>query len=126
MPLTCECPDEFDYTYFIDFAEDYETLDTLRSRRCSCGKVIKMGDTCTEHRKWRNPLSDVEERIYGSDDAQVPLASKYLCEECSDLFFSMHELGFCVNGGENMKELLSEYHEFVTFTNEEAKAGAVQ
>ena len=37
------------------------------------------------------------------------MASKYMCENCSDIFFNLYELGFCVSIEDNMNDLLEEY-----------------
>jgi hypothetical protein len=39
------------------------------------------------------------------------MADWVMCEECSDQFFNLEALGFCVLVGENMQELLAEYVE---------------
>ena len=58
---------------------------------------------------WRNTHNDIEDRIYG-EGGEVPMSDKYMCEECGDIYFSLVELGFCVNTAFSMKELLEEYH----------------
>lgn len=59
-------------------------------------------------RRIKIPETEVECAIYG-EDGEVPLATKYHCERCADIFFSLRELKFCVFGGESMLELLEEY-----------------
>ena len=110
MPLTCSCDWDYgDYTWFYEPPEDYTVLATKRSRKCSCGTRIVVGDLCTKFRRWRHPKYDVEDRIYG-DDGEIPLAPRFLCERCSDLYWSFSELGFeCVGPDEIMPELVREY-----------------
>jgi len=51
----------------------------------------------------------VQERIFGE---QMPLPSWWMCERRGDLYFSLDELGFCVQlGEESMLELVREYGE---------------
>ena len=112
MPLTCSCdwePEPGDHCW--EHPEDYETLRTKRRQRCcSCAALIAPGDLVARTRRWRVPDTDIECAIYG-EDGEIPLADKFLCEECADLFFSLLELGFCVYAGENQKDLVKEYAE---------------
>ena len=110
MGLSCECDDDYDYYY--DAPEDYVELDTSKRKRCmSCNQLNDIGSTVVKFPIWRKPNNDIEERIHGDE---IPLANKYMCEECGDIYFSLVELGFCVNTGFPMKELLAEYqHDYV-------------
>lgn len=113
MPLTCSCSDfdpENNWYYYSN--SDYITLGTKRGRRCcSCKNILKPGSICTEHDRARQTRSWVEERIY---EDQVPMHSHYMCENCSDIFFNLTELGYCVIPGENMNDLLREYQRLNT------------
>jgi type II secretory ATPase GspE/PulE/Tfp pilus assembly ATPase PilB-like protein len=74
--------------------------------------MLNEGDTVTEHTRSRDSKTDIEYEIYGEGPDAIPLASMYLCETCSDLYFSLRELGFeCVTPDENMRELVAEYAE---------------
>jgi len=106
MSLSCEC--YADYDWYYNRPDDYTTLQTNKRKRCSsCEKLIDLNSVCVQYSRWRNPNNDIEERICGDE---VPLADKYLCEKCGDIFFSLIELGFCVEMGD-MNESLNEYHE---------------
>lgn len=109
MPLSCGC-DDGDFDWYFDYPNDYTKFSlTGRRKRCSCGEIIQHGATCVEFECYRNPLSDIEERIHGD---QVPMASEWLCERCGDLYFSFLELGYeCVSPEENMLELSKDYAE---------------
>lgn len=88
---------------------DFTKLATKRNRKCcSCGEQINIGDACAEARRFKIPDSDVERRIYG-DEGEIPLASAFMCEECAGLFFSLEDLGFCVQPWEDQRELVKEY-----------------
>lgn len=63
--------------------------------------------------------SDIEERIYDGD--QVPLAHKYMCEKCADLYFIFEDLGYCISLGDSMVDCLEEYHEFVFLKRDQGK-----
>jgi hypothetical protein len=112
MPLTCECyydgSEGFDW--YFERPEDYSTLKTKRRKRCcSCKNLIDTGTVCLEFTRYRHPGYDsIEERIYG-EGAEVPLASWFVCEKCADIYFSLEELGFCIDLGESMQSLLEEY-----------------
>lgn len=106
MSLSCSCDDEFDW-YYLE-PSDFSTLTTKRSRKCcSCGSRIAVGSDCARFERYRAPVTDIEERIQGDE---VPLADKWMCEECGGLYFSLTDLGFCINlGSENMRSLVQEY-----------------
>lgn len=113
MPLTCSCEFFGEYAWYFDAPSDYSTLDTPRRKRCrSCKTLIDLGATVTKFPRARYPLTEVEERIYGDDWWAVTLAPYYLCEECSDIYWSLIELGFtCVSPEDNMRSLAADYAE---------------
>lgn len=112
MPLTCGCDDYPEPGMVIWYdPEGYTTLQTKRRQRCcSCGDVIEIGATVGVTQRYKVPETEIECRIYG-EDGEIPRASKYMCEECTDLLLSLREVGFCVYAGENQKELLKEYQQ---------------
>lgn len=110
MPLSCSCGDSDDWTWTYQPPDHYTTFPILRRRkRCTCGVLIKPGEECAKFECSRPPISDVELSIYGDDMDAVPLADRWLCERCSDLYFSFAELGYCVGPDEKMLELAEEY-----------------
>lgn len=112
MPLSCSCDNDESDWYFLA-SKDYRTYPVAaRRKKCSsCGEIIKGGSTCTEFERYRFAQSDVEIKIRG-EDGEIWLASMWLCEKCSDLYFSFAELGYdCVGPWENMAELAKEYGE---------------
>jgi hypothetical protein len=109
MGLSCYCADPDDAEWWWYAPSDYSTLSTKRGRRCrSCGKLIKVGELVIEFERFRPASSDVECAIYGEGE-DLPMASWYHCEECADQYFNLHELGFCFQIDENMRELVREY-----------------
>jgi hypothetical protein len=122
MPLTCECPYEYDAAEWYFYPpDDFTRLDTRRRKRCSsCGKLIDIGAECLKFDRRREPKSDVEESIYGDGDT-VPLAPLWMCETCGEQFLNLEALGYCIDPTENMMELLKEYQEMTGF--ETAGAG---
>ena len=112
MPLTCHCDfDDGDAEFYIWSSGDYSTMPKRNRRtRCrSCQALLNEGDIITEHTRSRYARWDIEEAIYG-EGPEVPLATWYLCEMCSDLWFSLLELGYeCITPDENMRELVAEY-----------------
>lgn len=107
MPLTCECEYLDDATWYYDPPTDETVLKAKRSRRCcSCEELISPGSVVVPFSRWRSPKTWIEENIHGDE---VRLATKYMCETCGDLYWSLDELGFCVGPGECMRELTREY-----------------
>jgi predicted RNA-binding Zn-ribbon protein involved in translation (DUF1610 family) len=106
MSLTRDNDSDGDYGWWYDIPDDYSVLATKRARRCSCGKPLKVGDKVMAHHCYRPANGDVEERIYGDE---VPLATRYLCEECGDQAMNLRELGYCVSPTDKVMNLLREY-----------------
>ena len=110
MSLSCYCPDDGDLDQWWYRPDDYSVLTANRSRRCrSCGELIRPGDLVAKFERERETKGDIEERIWGDED--VPMAPWYHCERCADLYFSLEELGFCVDPNDDMRELVKEYAE---------------
>lgn len=111
MSLSCYCDfdaDIRDHLWIWYAPSDYVTLSTKRSRRCcSCGTRIKPGQTVAAFDRVRAP-NEIEERIFG-EDAEIGLATWFHCETCADLYFSLADLGFCMNLGDDMREIVKEY-----------------
>lgn len=106
MSLSCYCDNDGEWWHFAP--DDFSTLDTKRSRKCcSCGERIAVGDVCGKFDRGRVPNSIVEERIYGTEE--VPQSPWFMCERCTGLYFSLSDLGFCLNLGEDMRALVREY-----------------
>ncbi len=121
MPLTCKCiSGEYDAPWYWMEPDDYSEMPKgNRRKRCaSCGTLIEFDSVCVEITRTRPPKDDIEERIYGWENDAVPLASGYMCEVCSDLYFSLKELGFCVSPYENLKDLVKEYARWVQHEKE--------
>ena len=111
MPLTCGCDSrEFeggDIVYYTP--DDYAPLRTRRRQRCmSCRTLIDLGALACRVERFKVPETEMEAWIYG-EDGEVPRADQYLCERCSDIYWSLKELKFCVGPWEKMEELLLEY-----------------
>lgn len=111
MSLSCEC--DFDVSKDWHYYPPTEYLEmpkySRRKKCCSCGEFICAGDLCTEFCRYR-PATEWEDINLGEDE--IELAPWHMCEECSDLYFSLAELGFCIflGGADgNMKELVKEY-----------------
>ena len=112
MGLTCGCDFEFDLSSVTEYAyppEGYAVMSASRRKRCtSCGVLIDVGVIAANIKRVRIPKDDVELLVYG-DDGEIPLADKWLCERCADLFFSLEELGYCVSPYDDMRELVHDY-----------------
>jgi len=111
--LSCSCSYDDDYDYWYSPDEFFNELQTKRSRKCcSCKAKIAVGDQCLKFNIYRRPLYDIEERIYGDE---VPLADKYMCEACGEVFLNLHDLKYCVDIYSSMQEALKEYHNLTGF-----------
>lgn len=113
MPLTCYCewePEPGNWCWYGP--DDYSTFEASRRKRCSsCHNLIDHASIVAKFERRRIPATDVEVAIFG-EEGEIPLAPFYLCEECADLWFSFHDLGFeCVGPEENMRDLVKEYAE---------------
>ena len=110
MGLTCTCPDEGNGNGIWYYPpEDYSVLATKIARRCfSCRAKIKVGDTCAVFPRARAPQHWIEESCHGEE---VELAPVHLCEACADQYFNLTELGYCIQLGDSMPDLLAEYQQ---------------
>lgn len=118
MPLSCYCSEESDY-YYDKIPEDFSKLETSRRKRCnSCRQLINIGDEVLKIPTWRYPNSDIEDKIYYAG-GQVPLAPRYLCAKCGEIFLNLTEYGYCVNIEENMHDLLRDHWEYTDFVPKE-------
>lgn len=87
-------------------------LTTKRSRKCcSCKTKINVGDASLKFPRYR-PTSPrhnyIEESIYGDE---VPLAPWFMCETCGGLYYSLTELGFCMDISDSLARQIKEYRE---------------
>ena len=112
MGLSCCCGYEREPGMRLAYGpDDYEELSARRRQRCmSCTGLIDVGAIAARITMVRIAGNEIEERIYG-EGGEIPLADKWLCERCADLYFSLDELGFCVNPHDDMRELVEEYAE---------------
>lgn len=122
MSLTCECG-EWDMGpgsigYYLPTG--YTVHKGKRRIKCdSCGAAVAPGDTCTKWPRYKIPESEVEIRIYG-EDGEIERSPLCHCERCADLYFSLAELGYCVDPQESMPDLVKEY---AAMEKEEREAG---
>ena len=106
MSLSCYCG-ESDWYYLPP--EDFVILETTRRKRCcSCKELINIGSEVIRLERWRNPVTDIEERIEGTE---VYMAPVFLCEKCGEQFLNLVAYGYCINPMDNMFELLAEHRE---------------
>lgn len=113
MGLMCECDSDYypepGEWYWDESPNDYSKLPFKKRKRCcSCNELIDVGGVVTNHTRVRVPDTDIEIRIY-SEDGGIPIASDWMCEKCSDLYFSLNELGYCVSPRDDMRELIKDY-----------------
>ncbi len=111
MGLSCKCED-FDPEpgeIVWEFPREYSAYPRKRPAKCcSCEEKIIQGSICGEIKRFKIPDNDVEIRIY-HEDGEIPRASRWMCETCTDLAFSFEDLGYCIQPWENQRELVKEY-----------------
>ena len=116
MSLTCSCdsdwyPDPGDWYWDFRYEMDYEKYPFKRRRKCcSCGEMIDVGSLVLQFTRAKVPDTDIECKIYGEEGA-IPIASDWMCEKCGDIYFSLEELGYCMNPRDKMSDLLRDYIE---------------
>lgn len=110
MGLTCACDGDVEPGMTVAYGpDDYEPLSANRRQRCmSCNELIDLGAIAAKVPRVRIPESAIECRIYG-EDGEIPVAAKWMCERCADIYFSLEELGYCPNPYDDMRELTRDY-----------------
>jgi hypothetical protein len=109
--LGCTCNFDFDSYYYP--ADDFTEFICLRRKRCvSCNSLIKFTADCLQFTCCRIPYSAIEEIIHGDE---VPMADKYMCEKCGEIFLNLDAIGYCMNLGADMREELREYWNLTGF-----------
>lgn len=111
MTLSCSCDDWYPEPgdTFVNHIDYDVSFPIGRRKRCvSCGTLIGITATCHKLHRARIPEREIECRIYG-EDAEIPAAPWYWCEECGDLHQSISDLGYCAPVTDNPKNLLKEY-----------------
>ncbi len=81
-----------------------------RTRCCSCKKVISQDDVIVCFSRYRDALTDVEEKIMGQE---IRLADYYLCEKCGEIYFNLEDLGYAIDITASMADYMAEYLEIV-------------
>ena len=111
MSVYCSCDYELepgDIKWFN--SDDFKSLSSSRRQRCrSCGELINLGSDCVEFHRAKIPDHDVECAIYG-EDGEIQMASHFLCEECGGIWFSLYELGLCVDYDCNQRDNVAEFN----------------
>ena len=111
MGLSCSCDEDGDIWYYGP--DDFTTLQTSKRKRCaSCRELISIGAPCLKFDFFRSPVTDVEERIYGET---VPMADRFLCEKCGEIYLNLDDAGYCYSFGDDLRANLREYHEMTGF-----------
>ena len=111
MPLSCDCgdfdPSDLDRWWYGP--NDYTEMPKRKRRaRCvSCKDLIENSAVVTRFDWYRHPNQFEDEKLGWSE---VGFSTDWMCETCSDIFFSLTELGFCMNLDTPMREHLADYH----------------
>jgi hypothetical protein len=75
---------------------------------------LNIGQEVLKFECFRYPLTDIEEKIFGNG-GEIPLADKFHCEKCGEIFLNLTAYGYCVDLTVNMDELLQEHWEYTGF-----------
>jgi len=111
--LSCNCGyGDFEWWYERP-PEDFTKFTRGRRKRCiSCGKLINIGTDCLRFDCYRSAYSHIEENIYGD---VVPIADKFMCEKCGEIFLNLSALGYCLTIGHHIREDLEDYWDLTGF-----------
>ena len=110
--LSCSCEWDGDGWYYIPRREFTITPIGRRKRCCSCKKLIGYLEECIQLDRFRDPLTDVEERIWGDS---VQMAPWFLCEQCSEIYLNLDAIGYCYLAGEDLRANLKDYWDLTGF-----------
>ena len=115
MSLSCSCQEWDGDGWAFYGATDFKKFEASRRKRCcSCKVLIDIGTDALEFERFRYPISQIEEDIYGNG-GEITLASYWMCEKCGEIYLNLDDLGFCVDITEKMSDLLKEYQEMTGF-----------
>ena len=110
--LSCSCYNDYQYWY-SPIPECFETFQKSRRKRCiSCKELIEKGSDCVRFDCYRSPNHEIEENVHGDE---VPIADKFMCEPCGEIFLNLSALGYCLEIGHNVKEDLEDYWKITGF-----------
>lgn len=116
MSLSCDCNFGDDAEWYYEEPFNYSKLDRKRATRCcSCEQLIKPNSDCGEFTRCRDTQTDIEINIY---DDLVPLASWFMCADCTGIWLNLSALGYCMDINQPVSNALSEYHEMTGFKKE--------
>ncbi|MHB1952356.1 MAG: hypothetical protein ACYCOU_01290 [Sulfobacillus sp.] len=100
MGLTCECGDD-DYDWWFITPTGYVRVPQGK-KCCSCAVSIDEPDAVG---------LEFECFTFDEDGEEEPMETRWMCETCGDLYFSLLDLGFCISIEDNMVALVREYAE---------------
>ena len=97
--LSCSCYGDYD-TWYDKIPEDFKKFNCTRRKKCvSCKRLVNIGENCLEFEMYRIPHSDIEMQVMGYS---VPMANKYMCENCGEIYLNLSVLGYCPPRGYSM------------------------
>ena len=119
--LSCDCDYDGDGWWYED-QSDFSPLETSKRKRCrSCGELIDINALCIAFKRWRFPSTEIEEKIYGAEDAEIKMADWHICESCGEIYLNLTDLGYCYILGDDLRVMLREYHKLTGFKQKDAK-----
>ena len=111
MGISCECNADYEAEWWWEVHHAPTILDTKRSRKCiSCGEKLQPDSAVYKVFRWRNPKTEIEERIFG-EGGEVYMADWHLCLSCAAIYHALQRVKVCVNLGEdNLHDYLAEFN----------------
>lgn len=106
---------------YFDPDDDFSPMpEGRRRKRChSCRKLIEPNTPVIRLPEFKCAATDIEEKIYG--DA-IPMADKYLCEECGEIYLNLSAAGYECLLQDAMQDNLREYWEKTGFDPEKHRS----
>lgn len=118
MSLSCSCDYDLEPgDRYFEPEDDFTPIpETRRRKRCfSCRSKIDPQTPVIKLPHFKCVETDIEEKIYGD---VVPLADKFLCEECGEIYLNLSSLGYECLFNNTMQENIREYWEETGFDPE--------
>lgn len=111
MSISCAVDCEEAAWYYI--VQDLPLrLTSKRGKRCmSCKEIIKPGKSFFMIKRWREPRTDIEDKIYG-EGGEVPLAPWHFCADCGPIYHALEKYNVAINiQDDDLRALLKEFNE---------------
>lgn len=111
MGISCACDYGLDdCSWYYEVHDEAKVYDWKRARKCcSCKAKLRPGTKAHCINRWRAPVSEVEENIYG-EGGEVYLADWWFCERCYAIYAAFERVKVCVDLTSDLREDLAEFN----------------